>query len=269
MSENIHSGHQSTPFHGTSARRRASIGPRLVQAAWLTLALAVICALSELLAGPAYRIGLIALSPGLQTMRWAASAAAVVFAMAAIAAWLASRQRANRAKAIFLLSSIIGLLAAAPPAFLWYRVQHLPHIHDISTDTVNPPQYFSVLPLREGAPNSTRYDFKLAPLQLQAYPDVSTTVLAAPPDQAFRKALRVAGDMGWKIVDANQSALRIEATDTSLLFGFRDDVVVRISAAAGGSRIDLRSLSRVGGSDFGVNAKRIRGFIARLKEAGT
>lgn len=269
MSENIDFSHHSEPFQGTPARREARIGARLVQAAWLSLALAVFCALSELLAGPAYRFGLIALSPALQTMRWAASAAAVVFALAAIAAWLAARQRVNRAKTVFLLSALIGLLAAAPPAVLWYRVQHLPHIHDISTDTVDPPQYVSVLPLRLGARNSTRYDAKVAPLQLQAYPDLSTIVLASPPDQAFQKALRVAGDLGWTIVDANQAALRIEATDTSLLFGFKDDVVIRINAAAGGSRVDLRSLSRVGGSDFGVNANRIRRFIARLKEAGT
>jgi len=199
---------------------------------------------------------LIALGPGLQTMRWAATAAAFVFAVAAIAAWAASRQRSNRATVVFLLGSAVGLLAAAPPTVLWYRVQHLPHIHDISTDTADPPQFVAVLPLRESARNSTRYDAATAPLQAQAYPEVRTTVLAATPDQVFEKALRVAHDMGWAIVDANRSALRIEATDTSLLFGFKDDVVVRISASAGGSKIDLRSESRVGGSDFGVNASR-------------
>ncbi len=266
MRENIHPGHPSTPFDDASGGRAGS-RPWLGQAAWLTLALGVMCALCELLAGPAYRSGLLALGPALQTMRWAATAAAVVFAVAAVAAWPASYRRSKRAQAVFLLSSAVGLLAAAPPAVLWYRVQHLPHIHDISTDTADPPQFVAVLPLREGARNSTRYDAAVAPLQAEAYPQVSTTVLAAPPDQAFEKALRVAHDMGWAIVDANQSALRIEATDTSLLFGFKDDIVVRIRGSAGASRIDLRSLSRVGGSDFGVNAKRISRFIARLKES--
>ena len=267
MNENIHPDRQSAPFHDTPTDGRVGIGPRLLQAAWLALVLAVICVLFELLAGPAYRFGLVALGPGLQTMRWAATTAAIVFAVSSLAAWLASRQRSNRATAVFLLSSAVGLLAAAPPAVLWYRVQHLPHIHDISTDTVDPPQFVAVLPLREGARHSTRYDAATAPLQAQAYPEVTPTVLAATPDQAFEKALRVARDMGWAIVDAKRSALRIEATDTSLLFGFKDDVVVRISASAGGSKIDLRSESRVGGSDFGVNAKRISRFIARLKEA--
>jgi uncharacterized protein (DUF1499 family) len=238
-----------------------------VRLAWLAFALAMLCALAELLAGPAYRFGLVGLPSGLQTMRWAASAAAVVFALAAIAGWLAGRQQAKRAQWIFLLGALIGLLAAVPPAVLWYRVQHLPHIHDISTDTLDPPQFLVVLPLRKNALNSTRYDAKVAPLQAAAYPDLVPTVLAAPPEQVFRKALAVAGEMGWKIVDANQAALRIEATDTSLLFGFKDDIVIRIGAAASGSRVDLRSLSRVGGSDFGVNADRIRRFIARLKEA--
>lgn len=265
MSETTHPGRQSAPTRQAPAPGRS--GTRLGQAAWLTFALAAACALIELLAGPAYRVGLIALGTGLQTLRWAASAAALVAVAAALAAWLASRRQAKRAQAVFILGALVGVLAAGPPTVLWYRVQHLPRIHDISTDTVNPPQYVSVLPLRAGAPNSTRYDAAIAPLQAQAYPEIATTTLAAPPDQAFQKALRVASDMGWTIVDANPAALRIEATDTSLLFGFKDDVVIRIGGGAGGSRIDLRSLSRVGGADFGVNAKRIVRFIARLKDS--
>lgn len=249
---------------GDSLRRTQ----QLHLAAWFVFALAVIGVLSELLAGPAYRLGWIGLRPGLQTIRWAASLEAGVFAVALAGAWLASRRQLHQARAVFILSSIIGLLAAAPPAALWYRVQQLPRIHDISTDTENPPEYVSIVPIRREAPNSITYDPGIAALQLQAYPDVKSVSLATPPDQAFQKALRIARDMGWEIVEANQSALRIEATDTTFLFGFKDDVVIRINADQRGSRVDLRSLSRVGVSDLGVNAHRIRKFIAQLdKEA--
>lgn len=247
---------------GDSQRRTQQLN----LAAWFVFALAVIGGLSELLAGPAYRLGWIGLRPGLQTIRWAASLEAGVFAVALVGAVLASRQQLHRARGVFILSSMIALLAAAPPATLWYRVQQLPRIHDISTDTENPPEYVSVVPIRRGAPNSTAYDAKIAALQLQAYPDVRPVVLTTPPDQTFQKALRIARKMGWEIVEADQNASRIEATDTSFLFGFKDDVVIRINADEHGSRVDLRSSSRVGVSDLGVNANRIRKFISQLNK---
>ena len=70
--------------------------------------------------------------------------------------------------------------------------------------------------------------------------------------------------MGWEIVDANPGQGRIEATDATFWFGFKDDMVVRVAPTETGSRVDVRSLSRVGRSDVGTNAKRIRAFLARL-----
>lgn len=268
MSEQISANRQSSPSSAAPAPARARPRRWLVRLAWLSLGFGVICGLLELLLGPAYRLGWVGLRPALQTIRWAASAEAVVLVFALLGSVAAFRQGSGRAKAIFLGSSIVGVLVVGQPAVLWYRVQHLPHLHDISTDTVNPPEYVSVLPARSGAPNSTVYDSKLVSLQVQAYPDIRALRMTAPPDQLFRKALRIAREMGWEIVAADQDALRIEATDTSLLFGFKDDVAVRIVGEPGGSRIDLRSLSRVGGSDFGVNAKRIRKFLSLLQEAG-
>ena len=78
-----------------------------------------------------------------------------------------------------------------------------------------------------------------------------------PPDRAFEPALSAAREMGWEIVDAASKDGRIEATDTTFWFGFKDDVVIRITPTPEGSRIDVRSLSRVGRSDVGTNAKRI------------
>ena len=67
--------------------------------------------------------------------------------------------------------------------------------------------------------------------------------------------------MGWEIVASDPAAGRIEATDTTFWFGFKDDVVVRVAAAPDGSRVDVRSLSRVGLSDVGTNAARIRKYL--------
>ncbi len=71
--------------------------------------------------------------------------------------------------------------------------------------------------------------------------------------------------MRWKPVAVVAEAGRIEATDTTWLFGFADDIVVRVAAdGAAGSRIDVRSKSRIGSSDLGVNAARIRRFLRQL-----
>jgi uncharacterized protein (DUF1499 family) len=85
-----------------------------------------------------------------------------------------------------------------------------------------------------------------------------------PPGAAFHVALATARDMGWAIVAADSSAGRIEATATTTWFGFKDDVVIRIEPDPKGSRVDIRSESRVGGSDVGTNAARIQAYEKRL-----
>jgi uncharacterized protein (DUF1499 family) len=65
-----------------------------------------------------------------------------------------------------------------------------------------------------------------------------------------------------KIESTDIAAGLVEATATTFWFGFKDDVVVRVVANAAGSRIDIRSVSRVGQSDIGANAARIEKFLA-------
>ena len=86
-----------------------------------------------------------------------------------------------------------------------------------------------------------------------------------PPDRALARAEAAARALGWKIVAAAPGQGRLEATATTRWFGFKDDVVVRVTPASGGSRVDIRSVSRVGKSDLGVNARRIRAFLAALR----
>ena len=88
--------------------------------------------------------------------------------------------------------------------------------------------------------------------------------MSRPPDKAFPGALQAAKDMGWTIVASDPKSMRIEATDTTRWFGFKDDVVVRLSPSPAGSRIDVRSVSRVGKSDVGTNARRIKAYLARM-----
>jgi uncharacterized protein (DUF1499 family) len=243
-------------------------GARIAVAlAWTGLGLALACGLAELLAGLGYRWSWWHFRTGIQIMRWSATMDLAVVALALVAAILAYTRGARRALAAGVAGLALSLIVAGPPLYYWRTVDRVPRIHDISTDTDNPPRYVAVLALRKGAENPTDYSAAVAAQQKQAYPDIAPAMLDAPPAQAFARAERAARAMGWEIVAVAPGDLRIEATDTTLLFGFKDDIVIRVAAAGSGSRVDVRSLSRVGKSDFGVNANRIRKFLRQLAGA--
>ena len=145
----------------------------------------------------------------------------------------------------------------------------MPFIHDVTTDLENPPPFVAILPLRASAPNTAEYGGpEVAAQQRAGYPDLGPLTLQVPPEQAFSRALAAGRDMGWEIVANEPTEGRIEATATTLWFGFKDDVVVRVTPTNGGSRIDVRSVSRVGKSDVGANAERITAYLARIARNG-
>ena len=248
-----------------SASRPSRIGAAL---ATLTLTVGVLCAAAALLAGPAYRTEVLALGPAIQTMRWAATIAigGAVVALVAVLLLMA-RPVVPRARGRAALALLVNVVVAAPPLYMYWQLQHLPKIHDISTSGDNPPAFEAVLPLRKGARNAVDYPASTAAEQRKGYPDIAPLTLPLAPTQAFDRAVQAARAMGWDIVATAPDKLRLEATDTTLLFGFKDDVVVRITPQGQGSVVDVRSLSRVGGSDFGTNAKRVRAYLKRLSDS--
>jgi Protein of unknown function (DUF1499) len=161
-----------------------------------------------------------------------------------------------RAGAIPALTAalIVGAASAALPLENLRRVKTLPYINDITTDTESPPQFAQPRP----------YERHFAELQSIGYPDLKPLELAMPPSQAFARARAAAQALGWEIAAADESAGRLEAVATTLWFGFKDDIAVRVTPAGKGSRIDVRSRSRVGRSDLGTNAARIRKFFSVL-----
>lgn len=235
--------------------------------AWTGLGLAVACGVAQLLAGFGYRWDWWHFGTGIQILRWSATtdlAAVALTLVAVILCWAYGTRRALAASGAGLA---LSLIVVGPPLYYWRVAGQVPPIHDISTDTDNPPRYAAVLALRKSAENPTDYRADVAAQQKKGYPDIAPAMLDAPPAEAFARAERAARAVGWEIVAAAPADLRIEATDTTLLFGFKDDIVIRIAAAGSGSRVDVRSQSRVGKSDLGVNANRIRKFLRQL--AGT
>jgi uncharacterized protein (DUF1499 family) len=226
--------------------------------------LAIICAGTGIAAGLGARWGIWHFRTGFMLLTWSAYGALAVVVLGLVA--LIVNRSSN--KAIFFASAsiIVGIFVAGIPWEMKQRAQHVPPIHDITTDTENPPAFVAILPLRADAPNSVEYKgTEVAAQQRKAYPDLQPLTVNAPPDIAFQKALRAARDAGWDIVESRPDQGRIEATDTTLWFGFKDDIVVRVTSQDSASRIDVRSVSRVGKSDVGTNATRIRNYLSKIQ----
>ncbi|HVC11865.1 MAG TPA: DUF1499 domain-containing protein [Burkholderiales bacterium] len=232
-------------------------------------AVAVCAGLAELAAGLGHRVGLWSFGAGFQILAGAAAVGGVGAIVSLVAGAWAWRARARPALAAALLGVAAGALALGIPLAEIYQARNVPPIHDISTDTVHPPRFVALLAAREASPNGAAYGgAALAEAQRRGYPDIRPLDYAARPPVAFERCLAAARKLGWKIVAADPRALRIEATATTLLFGFKDDVVVRITPVGPASRIDVRSDSRVGRSDLGTNARRIRAFFRELARQG-
>ncbi|GHB60536.1 hypothetical protein GCM10008107_07230 [Psychrosphaera saromensis] len=165
--------------------------------------------------------------------------------------------------------AVVAVLVALPVVGLSMqaaKAKSLPFIHQVSTDTVDLPKFKVIVALRGENSNPLDYDSeKLAPLQQAAYPQLQTIVSELNVDAAFAKAVDVTNDLGWEIVAQNKDSGMIEAVDTTLLWAFKDDVAIRVQMTDSGSKIDLRSISRVGMSDLGANAARITKFITAFK----
>jgi uncharacterized protein (DUF1499 family) len=138
----------------------------------------------------------------------------------------------------------------------------LPRINDISTDLSDPPAFASD-PAGEGRDMAYPADF--VPQVKTAYPDLAPIRVSSDSMQTLTRAEETARSLGWEVVAVDQAAGTLIARETSNLFRFVDDVLVRVRPADGGGAIvDVRSKSRVGQGDLGANAARIRRFAEQL-----
>lgn len=233
--------------------------------ALLGLGLAILASLVALSSGPGYRLGLWHFRIGLLVLLPAAFWGALAAAVLCFLGLLLSRGARNT-----LVVGVIGLALALGLAYVpwsWKRtLDSLPYIHDITTDTRNPPQFVAAAKLRQPGDHPVDYDGpEVAAQQQKAYPDLVPFDTPAPREQVYKAAKAALAALGMKLTDDNPAEGRLEATYTSLFYGFTDDMVVRIESRPEGTRVDVRSKSRVGRSDLGQNAKRIRAFLEQLR----
>ena len=219
----------------------------------ITLTLAVLAVLLLALSGPGTRAGLwpfrvgFGMFAGAMLIGLGAAGAAIV--------GLALPRVRSRSGLLLGAALVLGAASAAVPLDYVRRVKTLPYINDITTDTWRPPQFS---PPKE-------YQSHFPELQRIGYPDLGPIEVPLPPARALARAAEIARGQGWEITALDERAGRIQAVVTTRWFGFKDDVVIRITPGGAGSRVDMRSKSRVGRSDVGTNARRIEEFLSRMR----
>ena len=240
----------------------ARLGKRLVVIGMLV---ALASAAAMVFSGIGYRLDLYHFRVGFMILRWAFWFA-LAGAILSVAGLVIAGGRPRTTLIAAIVGTVVGVVAAAIPWNWKQTAESLPYIHDISTDTANPPEFVAAAGLRKPGDHPVTYDGKeVADLQQKAYPDLATLTTRASSEKVFEAAKAAIASMGMQLVDADPAQGRIEANQASLLYGFTDDMVVRIAAGADGTKVDVRSKSRVGRSDLGQNAKRIQVFLAKLR----
>lgn len=186
---------------------------------------------------------------------WTAGAGIVV-ALIGLVAWL---RRRRGGVATVLVGLILSLPVAGLGAAFEIAARTTPPINDISTDTEDPPAFwFTATP--------SDYPAQNAEPQRAAYPDVRSLDLSLAPDEAFAAALGLVEERGWEVLSADPAESQIEAIARSRLFGFEDEVAIRVTETDTGTRVDMRSRSRLGQIDRGANARRIEAFLTDLQK---
>lgn len=220
-----------------------------------------------------FRLGFTLLRTANSWAPWIAVIALVIAVGLAVIGRLTSRPGSGRLGSLALIGAIsAGLTWYVPQTFR--PPEGTPSIHDIATSPQNPLAFVAIVPLRADAPNNL--DYGVMPgmdsveqhieMQTSAYPDIVPQRFEAPAHELFDRALEAVDTLGWELVAADPESGRIEATDTTFWFRFKDDVVIEVKeSASGGTVVHARSVSRVGRGDVGKNAARLRDLFTRLR----
>src|SRR5215471_6902287 len=200
----------------------------------------------------------------------AALALSVLAVLLALASFVALWNNGGPGFAQAITAMLIGVGLLAYPGYLTYQGYRLPLIADITTDPVDPPRFEVVARLRP--PNRNLYPgLATAELQKAAWPDIEPFLANVTPKAAYDVVMAVIAKRKWRVVDGRSPLPNreghIEAIARTPIMGFRDDVVVRVRPRREGARIDIRSASRFGKIDFGVNAARVLALLDDIDDA--
>ena len=231
----------------------------------ILLYLSLLVAFLFIFSGYGYQWGVWSLGVGFSIMRYSAYAAMLLFVINMIAIWV-NRKSTASVVTYLVISGIVTLIISGTALYWQQKAQSVPPIHDITTDLVNPPDFVALIRLREDAPNPPEYaGEEVAALQREAYPQIESLILNEDLPQVMDRAVMIIVNRKWQLVAIDRDEGRIEATEKLPWFGFSDDIVIRFIEENSNTRVDMRSKSRIGRSDIGVNARRIERFLNDLE----
>lgn len=192
---------------------------------------------------------------------------ATVGALVSLGATFIVKLREKRGLNLAISGIVVGLIATGTFLYFYMLAVNNPPIHDITTDFNNPPQFQELIRVRKNYPNPSDYGGpEIARQQKNWFPEIGPLELQVDQQKAYDYALQAARNMSWwKIQATHPDEHMIEATSTIPWFGFKDDIVIRVTNTSGKSRIDVRSVSRIGKGDLGMNARRIKDYLGKVR----
>lgn len=246
----------------TKSPRRGGKWPLIT--AWLSITVLVVAAAFMAGAGLAYKAGWVELGASFNWLSQGAQLSVVAAGLGLLTLLLGGIFRRWRLTMVGLGVCVAVFAMLIGPMQLKQRAESVPPIHDITTDMESPPAFRALVPAREEAPNEVDYPGEGTATQQQAgYPELKPINLNMSLAEAMDRAEATVQARGWNIAEITGN--RIEATATTRWFGFKDDVIIRMTETTSGVQVDMRSASRVGKSDVGTNAARIQAFLEDLK----
>lgn len=228
---------------------------------YLTIATVAVFALS----GYGYQWGIWEMGTGFMLLRYSAYTAIGLAIISLVSLWFLRRHGFK--VLLYCVTALILTGAVSGTALYWQqKAGSVPPIHDITTDMEDPPEFVALVRLRADAPNPPEYEGgETAEAQRRAYPHIQPLILEADLQEVMDYAVMLVTERNWRLAAINRMEGRIEATEKLAWFGFKDDVVLRFTETEEGTRVDMRSKSRIGRSDIGVNADRIDAFLKDLE----
>jgi len=237
-----------------------------VLCAWLAVIALIAAGVLMATSGTMFRMEWIALGDAFSWLRMGAQLAAVAAILGIVTIVVAGLCRRWGAVLTGAVAAVVAVTVIAMPVQMQQRAQTVPPIHDITTDMDNPPAFVALANAREAAPNAVDYPgIETARQQRASYPMLQPVTLTVPMAQVQTAARDLIAARDWQLAEASPTTL--EATATTRWFGFKDDVVIRLTDTSDGVRVDMRSASRLGKSDLGTNAERIQDFLEDLQRA--
>jgi hypothetical protein len=214
------------------------------------------------------RVGIFEPLTGFSLLRKSVFASLFLSLLAAVSLGICRKECNLASRRFFILVLIVSLVYSVMWIAFYFQRSGLPDINDITTDTEVPPTFLNVNFIRSSKENDLSYNSEWASIQQKYYPGVQPLFSTKDKSTIYAAAVMLVKERNWEIVALYSGAGIIEATARTPIFGFRDDVVIRLTQVEKNQvRVDMRSCSRVGRGDFGVNAERIESFMKDLSNS--